>query len=355
VLLQVCYSCVLRIQTCINVKRNYLTICALAFALPGYAFADWNITKEIPIGGDGGWDYLAMEPSGHRLFVTHMNQVVVLDLRTNKVVGSIASAKAHGVAFAPELNRGFISNGASNSVAIFNLRSLKIIQTVQVGQGPDAICYEPVTKRVLAFNGHVRSVSFIDAATGKVLGETPLPGDPEFAQADGAGFVFDNIEDKGLVLKIDAAKMTVVATWLLPTGSAPSAMAIDRADHRLFSGCAGRKLYVLNSDSGEILATLSIGGGVDAAAYDPVGKRVFASCGDGTLSVIKQESANTFSVEEQAPTQKGARTVAFDSATQTAYLPIATFGVTPPATADNPHPRPAIMPGSLKLLVVTHG
>jgi DNA-binding beta-propeller fold protein YncE len=314
------------------VKRNYLTICALAFALPGYAFADWNITKEIPIGGDGGWDYLAMEPSGHRLFVTHMNQVVVLDVRTDKLVGSIASAKAHGFAFSPELNRGFISNGASNSVAIFNLRSLKIIQTVQVGQGPDAICYEPITKRVLAFNGRGRSVSFIDAATGKVLGETPLPGDPEFAQADGAGFVFDNIEDKGLVLKIDAAKMTVVATWLLPPGSAPSAMAIDRADHRLFSGCAGRKLYVLNSDSGEILA-----------------------CGDGTLSVIKQESANTFSVEEQAPTQKGARTVAFDSATQTAYLPIATFGVTPPATADNPHPRPAIMPGSLKLLVVTHG
>ena len=312
----------------------------------------WSVTKEIPLGGEGGWDYLAIDTLGNRLFVTHANHVVVLDLKSERVIGSLDSAGAHGVAFAPELNRGFISNGANGTVTIFDLATLKPIQSVKVGENPDAICYEPRTKRVFAFNGRSKSASVIEAATGKIAGEIPLPGKPEFAQADGTGFIFDNIEDKGLVLKIDAAKLAIATQWQLPAGSAPGALAIDASSHRLFSGCDGKILYVLDTESGKIIAKLPIGDGVDAAVYDPVEKQIFASCGDGTLTVIKQKSADDYLVEDQVKTEHGARTMAFDSVTQTAYLPIAKFGPPSAPTPGHPHGRPSIVPGSLKLLVV---
>jgi YVTN family beta-propeller protein len=338
----------------ITMKSLSAIVAYTLLLLPSSASAEWKVSKEIRIGGEGGWDYLAVEPGSRHLFVTHMNHVLVIDLKTEKTVATLDSQKAHGIAFAPELHRGFISNGDSNTVTIFDLDTLKPLQSVPVGQGPDAICYEPVTKRVLTFNGHSKSTTFIDAATGKVLGETPLPGKPEFAQADGTGFVFDNVEDKSLVMKIDAAKMTIVQQWALPPNSSPSALAIDQKNHRLFAGCDGKKLVVLDSDSGKIIDTLPIGDGVDAATFDPIGPRVFASCGDGTLTVIKEESADKFSVEQQVPTQKGARTLAFDSMTQTANLPTAKFGPAPPAKAEHLHPRGAIEPNSMKLLVVMH-
>ena len=326
-----------------------------AFLLfPMSAFAGWTVTREIPLGGEGGWDYLAIEPRGDHLFVTRMNHVLVLDLKTEKVIASLDAQRAHGVAFAPGLHRGFVSNGDSNRVTIFDLDTLKPISTVPVGGGPDAITYEPVTKRVLAFNGHVCTVSFLDGTTGKVLGEMPLPGKPEFAQADGRGFVFDNVEDKSLVVKIDAAKMAIVSQWGLPFESSPSALAIDPENHRLFAGCGNKKLYVLDSDSGKVIGALPIGAGVDAAAFDPVGKRVFASCGDGTLAVIDELSPDKFIVEQQAITRKGARTLAFDAQTQTAYLPTARFGPAPSATLAQPHPRPSILKGTFTVLVVTN-
>jgi DNA-binding beta-propeller fold protein YncE len=250
------------------------------------------------------------------------------------------------------LNRGFISNGASGTITIFNLPTLTPIQTIKVGDNPDAICYEPVTRRVFAFNGRSQTASVLDAATGKVVGEISLPGKPEFAQADGGGFIFDNIEDKGLVLRIDAAKMAIIEQWALPAESKPSALAIDIVNHRLFAGCDGRKLYVLDSQSGKVIATLPIGDGIDAAVYDPANKHIFASCGDGTLTIIKQESADQYSIEAKVKTEHGARTMAFDSSTQTAYLPSAEFGSPPASTADHPHPRPPIVPNSLKLLVL---
>jgi DNA-binding beta-propeller fold protein YncE len=336
-------------------KRLLVPLILAGFVSLASAQAAWTVTKSIPLGGEGGWDYVTMDPAGHRLFVTHANHVLVVDLKTETVMASLDSTGAHGVALAPELNRGFISNGASGTVTIFDLQKLTPIQSVTVGKNPDAICYEPKTRRVFAFNGRSGSASVIDAATGKVLGEIPLPGKPEFAQTDGAGFVFDNIEDKGLVLKIDAAKMAIVAQWPLPAGSEPSALAIDAAHERLFAGCGDQKLRVVDGNSGAIIATLPIGKGVDADVYDPTGGRIFASCGDGTLTVIKQNSADQYTVEEKAPTEKGARTLAFDPATQTAYLPTAKFGPPTAPTAEHPHPRPSIVPGSLKLLVVRQG
>jgi DNA-binding beta-propeller fold protein YncE len=312
----------------------------------------WTVTKEIPLGGDGGWDYLAVAPGGDRLFITHANHVLVLDLKTETVTGALDAAGCHGVAFAPDLQRGFISNGEGGFVTIFDLQTLAPIAKVPVGQNPDAICYDAATKRVFAFNGRSGTASAIDGATGKVLSEIPLPGKPEFAQAAGDGFIFDNIEDKSLVVKIDAARMAVVAQWPLPAGSEPSALALDAAHHRLFAGCHDKKLQVLDSETGKIVATLPIGEGVDADFYDAKEGHVFVSCGDGTLTVIKEISPDQFSVEAVVKTEPKARTLAFASATQTAYLPDAKFGPAAPPTPDHPHPWPSIVPGSLKLLVV---
>lgn len=333
------------------ISSLFAATCILMVSAQGSA-GSWSVKKTIPLGGVGGWDYLKVDEPGRRLFVTHANHVIVLDLKNDRIVGMLESLGAHGVAFAPELNRGFISNGGGGTVTIFNLTTLKPIQSVKVGENPDAICYEPLTKRVFAFNGRSHTASVLDATQGTLLGGIPLPGKPEFAQADGKGFVFDNIEDKALVIKIDAARMKIITTWPLPGESAPSALAIDAFRHRLFVGCGAKRLYVLDSISGRTLATLSIGNGVDAVAYDPVGKHLFASCGDGTLTIIDQVSADVYAPAVQVTTERGARTMAFDSATQTAYLPIATFGPPPTPTAEQPHPRPAIVPGTLRLLVV---
>jgi DNA-binding beta-propeller fold protein YncE len=329
-----------------------LIVAAFAISFASARAASWTVTGSIPLGGEGGWDYATMDTPGQRLFVTHGDHILVVDLKTKQVVGSLDSSGAHGVALARDFKRGFFTNGNSGLVTIFDLQSLKPLQTVTVGQHPDAICYEPVTRRVFAFNGVSKTASVIDAATGNVAGEIPLPGKPEFAGADGRGFVYDNIEDKGLVVKIDAAKMAIVAKWQLPPGNEPSALAVDADRHRLFSGCGSKKLFVLDSDTGAIVATLPIGGGIDADAYDPVQQHVFASCGDGTLTVIKQSSADSYAVAAVVPTEKGARTMAFDSATQSAYLPDAKFGPAPAPTTEHPHPRPSIVPGTLKLLVV---
>jgi DNA-binding beta-propeller fold protein YncE len=332
--------------------KRIISLLLLAIVLDTTApAATWVRTKDIPLGGEGGWDYLAVQPGGGRLFVTHANQVLILDLRTQGQIGSIDAAGAHGVAFAPDLNRGFISNGTGGTVTFFDLKTLKPIRSTSVGQNPDAICYEPTTKRVFAFNGPSGTVSALDAVTGEVIRELPLPGRPEFAGVDGAGFVFDNIEDKGLVIKIDAAKLDIVARWALPPGSSPSALAVDPVGHRLFVGCGEKVLYVLDSDRGGVIAKLPIGKGVDADVYDAVGKRVLASCGDGTLTVIDEKSPDDYVVEAQVKTQKGARTLAFDSSTQTAYLPVAQFGPPAAPTPEHPRPRPTIVPGTLKILV----
>ena len=313
----------------------------------------WTITHRIPIGGDGGWDYLIVQPETHRLFVSHAKQVVVIDLHTEKIVGSIPAAGVHGIALAPELNLGFISNGADGTVTVFNLGTLQVESKLPVGAGPDAICYESMTKKVFVFNGKSKTASVIDTVQNKVVGEIPLGGRPEFAQGDGQGSVFDALEEEGQVLKIDAAKQTILARWTLPTGSEPSGMAIDPKDQRLFVGCGNKTLAVMDCNSGKVIATLPIGAGVDACVYDPIGNRVFASCGDGTMTVIQQDSPDAYSLSATVQTEARARTMAFDATTGTAYLPDAKFGPMPPATAERPKPRPPILSSSLEVLVIS--
>lgn len=327
-----------------------------AILLNAYSFGaspHWTLNDRIHIGGDGGWDYLVIQPETNRLFVSHGKQVVVVDIKTKSIIGSIPANGVHGIALAPDLKRGFISNGADNTVTVFDLSTLKILAMLPAGKKPDAICYEPATHRVFAFNGGSGTSTVIDAAREKVIGEIPLEGKPEFAVADGHGSVFDALEDKSQILKINAASLAIDARWTLPKGSEPSGAAIDAADQRLFIGCGNQTMVVLDSSSGKGIATLPIGGGVDACVYDPIGKRVFASCGDGTMTVIQQGDSDTYTVAEKALTEPHARTMAFDPTTGAAYLPVAKFGPAPAATADNPKPRPSILPDSLEILVFT--
>jgi len=330
-------------------------ICA-SILLATHSFGDpahWSISDRIHIGGEGGWDYLVAQPETNRLFVSHAKQVVVVDMKTKAIIGSIVANGVHGIALAPDLQRGFISNGAGNNVTVFDLTTLKILATLPTGTNPDAICYEPTTHRIFAFNGKSGTATVIDAAQAKVIGEIPLGGKPEFAVADGRGAVLDALEDKGQILKINPTTLAIDARWSLPEGSEPSGVAIDSAHQRLFIGCGNQTMLVMDSSSGKVLATLPIGQGVDACVYDPVGKCAFASCGDGTLTVVQQSDKDTYAVTEKAVTEPRARTMAFNPATATAYLPIAKFGPAPTPSADQPRPRPPVIPDTFEILVVT--
>jgi YVTN family beta-propeller protein len=313
----------------------------------------WSVTDRIHIGGDGGWDYLTIDPETSRLFVSHGKQVVVVDLKKKSIIGSIAANGVHGIALAPDLNRGFISNGTGNSVTAFDLSTLKILAMLPAGKNPDAICYESTTHRVFAFNGGSGTATVIDAAKDKVIREIPLEGKPEFAVGDGHGFVFDALEDKSQILKINASTLTLDGRWKLPEGSDPSGVAIDPEHERLFIGCRNQTMVVLDGTSGKATASLPIGEGVDACAYDAIGKRAFASCGNGTMTVVQQSDKDTYVVAATVITEPRARTMAFDPKTGTAYLPTAKFGPIPPATAEHPQPRPAILPDTLEILVLT--
>src|SRR5262245_3153665 len=323
-------------------------------ALPAEGY---QVIKKIPVGGDGGWDYLAMDSAARRLYVSHATRVVVIDVDKGEVVGEIPNTNGvHGIAFAPEFNRGFTSNGRDNSSTIFDLKTLKVIGSVKTGGNPDAILYDPATKRVFAFNrtraAADASSTVIDAATGAVAGTIPLGGRPEFAVADGKGQVFVNLDDKSEVAVIDSRNLAVTNRWPLAPGEGPSGLAIDLKNRRLFSVCENQKMIVMNADNGRVVADLPIGKGTDAAAFDPDAGLAFSSNGEGTLTVVREESPDKFSVVENAGTQQGARTMALDLKTRNIYLATAQFGPPPAATPERPNPRPSTVPGSFTILVV---
>jgi DNA-binding beta-propeller fold protein YncE len=322
---------------------------AVAGSGPGY-----HVVKTYKLGGEGGWDYLLADPDSHRLYISRGTHVMVIDADTGKTVGDITDTPGvHGVALAPELGRGFTSNGREGTVSIFDIKTLATSNKVKVGgENPDAIIYDPATKRVFTFNGRSHDSTAIDAATGKVLGLIKLDGKPEFAASDGKGEVFVNIEDKSELTAIDANKLEVKKTWPLAPCTEPSGLAIDREHRRLFAGCDNKMMAVVDADSGKVLATPAIGEGVDATRYDPGTHLAFASCGEGVLTVIKEESPDKFAVVENAPTQKGARTMALNTETHTVYTVTAKFGPPPAPTAENPHPYRSIVPDTFVVLVL---
>ncbi|HEY0555397.1 MAG TPA: ATP-binding protein, partial [Thermoanaerobaculia bacterium] len=321
-------------------------------AAPGY-----KVLKEIPLGGEGGWDYLTVDPAGRRLYVSHSAKVTVIDVDSGKPVGDVEKLSGvHGIAIAHDLNRGFISNGKASTVTIFDLKTLATLSEVKVtGENPDAILYDPATARVFAFNGRSKNATVLDAKTGKVAGTIELGGKPEFATSDAAGKVFVNIEDVSEVVEIDAKALTVKAHWPLKPCESPSGMAIDRKHHRLLIGCENKMAAVMDNTNGKVVTTVPIGEGVDANGFDPGTGLGYSSNGkDGTLTVIREETPDRFTVAETVPTRKGARTMALDEKTHTVYLATAQFGPAPAATAEQPRPRPTILPNTFTILVVGH-
>ncbi|HLH35180.1 MAG TPA: YncE family protein [Alloacidobacterium sp.] len=305
------------------------------------------------IGGDGGWDYLAVDPQSGHLYITRGNHVMVVDTSSGKALADITGLKGtHGVAFDTDGKTGYISDGASNAVAIFDRSSNKITQTIPAGTNPDGILFEPSTKTVWAFNGRSKNATVIDSATKQVVATVALPGKPEFPVADGKGSVFVNIEDKNEIAHLDAKSHKLLAEW--PIGcESPSGQAIDVANNRLFSVCDGKKMAVVDAASGKVVASPEIGEGPDAAAFDPNTQNAFSSNGDGTLTVVHQNSADSYSVAQNVSTQRSARTMALDPKTGKIYLVAAEFGPRPAATPENPRPRPPVLPGSFVVIVVS--
>lgn len=321
---------------------------ALAAAGPGY-----KVVKTYQVGGDGGWDYLTADAAARRLYISRATHVIVLDLDSGKTVGDIADTPGvHGIALAPDLGRGFVSNGREGTVSIFDLKTLATASKVKVGDNPDAILYDPATRRVFTFNGRSQDSTAIDAEKGTVLGTIKLGGKPEFAVTDGKGGVWVNIEDKSELVSIDPNKLEVRSKWPLAPCTEPSGLSMDKKNRLLFVGCDNKMMAVVNADTGKVLATPAIGDGVDATAFDDETGLAFASCGEGVLTLVKEDSPGKFSVAENVPTQSGARTMALDSKTHNVFVVTAKFGPPPAATADNPHPRRTILSDTFVVLVL---
>ena len=339
--------------------RLYRAFAALTGAivlsfLPGSLAAQgpYKVVDHWKIGGTGGWDYLLADPEAHRLYITHGSRVEVLDSGTGKSLGAITGLKGtHGVVLDPDGRLGYISDGGANAVVIFDRMTLAVVGSIPAGTNPDGMTFEPVTKTLWAFNGRSNNVTVIDLKTRAVLATIALPGKPEFPQSDGKGHVFDNIEDKNMVVALDARTRRVTGTWPLTGCDSPSGMAIDSPHHRLFSVCDGGKMAVVDTYTGKQAATAAIGDGPDAAGFNSKDQLAFSSNGaDGTFSVI--DAAHGYRNLQNLPTQKGARTMTYDPAADRAYVVTAEFGPRPAPTPEAPRPRPAILPDTFTVLVI---
>jgi len=342
--------------------KHLLTRLLCLLALAPFAAAQaagaphYHITHQVSLPGDEGWDYLLYDQAGQRLFVSHGSRVLVVDGEKLTVTGEIAGTPGvHGIALAPDVGRGYISAGRAGAVVVFDLKTLARLKEIKVtGENPDAILYDPATHRVLTFNGRGRNVTAIDARTDEVVGTVAVDAKPEFAASDGKGRVYVNLEDRNSLAAIDPQRVSVLSVWPLAGCEEPSGLAIDAAHGRLFPVC-DKLMAVVDARSGKVLGTAPIGAGVDAAAYDPGTGLAFASCGEGVLTVVRIGSSGRPEVAQSVTTQRGARTMALDLEKHRVFLVTADFSPPPPATADQPHPRPSIVPGSFRLLVLESG
>ena len=316
----------------------------------------YRLLKRITLGEDGSWDYLAFDSPTRRLFISRGSKVVVVDVDSNKVTGEIPNTPGvHGIALAPEMGRGFTSNGGNGTVTIFDLSTLHAIGEVQAGRDPDAILYDHGSKRVFVMNGQSHDVTAIDAATGKALATIPLKGRPESAVADGAGHVYVNLADTSEQVQMDSQSLTVESRWPVAPCRSPTGLAMDVAHRRLFAGCENRMLVVTDADTGKAIVTRAIGQGVGANRFDPGTGLIFSSNGeDATLTVIHEEGPDHYTIVENIPTQLNARTMALDLKTHEIYLAAAALGAPEAATETDPSPAAATVPGSFVILVYAH-
>lgn len=336
-------------------KRSWIAL-VLCFVSPLLIAQDpgLHVTNTYKIGGEGWWDYLTIEPASRHLFISRGTHVMVIDADSGKVLGDIPDTRGvHGIALDPDNGRAFTSNGREGTVTIFDLNTFKTIDKVKdVGTNPDAILFDPATKRIFTFNGGSHDTTALDAASGKVLGKIPLGGKPEFGVSTGEGEIFVNIEDKSELVVFDPKDLKVKSRWPLAPCESPSGLAMDFKNRRLFAGCENKMMAVINADTGKVITTLPIGQGVDANRFDPDTQLAYASCGDGSLTVAHEDSPDKFSVVQSVATARGARTMTLDPKTHQIYLVTTKFGPPPAATADNPRPRPTMLPDSFVVLVV---
>jgi DNA-binding beta-propeller fold protein YncE len=329
-------------------KKNLLPTLLSLVTASAVCAGEYHLLKEIPVGGDGGWDYLSVDSVGQRLYVSHGTKVAVIDIAKDMVAGEITNTPGvHGLAPAPDLARGFVSCGREDKCAIVDLKTLQIISKVDTGKNPDAMLYDPARQEVYMFNHTGGSATVIDAKAGKVIATVPLDGKVEFGAVDTkAERVFVNLEDKSELVAIDTKTHTVKKRWPIAPGEEASGLAFDEKNHRLFLGCGGSKTMVMmDSESGKVLASVPIGDGVDANSFDPATQLAFASCGDGTVTIAKEEG-DKLTVVQTLKTEKGARTMTIDPATHKIYLASAKFSE--PAAGQR---RGKMQPGSFKVLV----
>jgi len=334
-----------------------LTLVFSAFiAIAAAAEGSYHLIKKIPIPGDGGWDYVAADSDGRRLYVSHDTEIVVIDLDTGAIVGKITGGPdMHGAAIASEFGRGFISVSNPGSVVIFDLKTLAKIGEVRVGDDPNGIIYDHLTKRIFTADRGSKRVTAIDAKTGKIAGTIEnLGGRTEHLASDEAGHVFLNMQDRNTLLKLDAKDFKVLETWSTAPCEAPSSMDMDRTHSRIIIGCRGAgMMIVVDATSGKIVASNKIGGGVDAAEFDPkTGLAYFSTGANGVLSIFREKSPDQYELVENVPTQAGARTMAVDRKTGTVYVAAAELGPRPTPTPENPRARPPVLPGTFSVLVI---
>lgn len=325
----------------------------MAIASSAQTTSGYHIAKTLEIGGDGGWDYVNFDPSSNRLYIARSTRVMIVDVESGKLVGELPGTNGiHGVALVHKLGRGVTSNGKDNSATIFDLTTLKPIATVQTGVKPDAILFDKFSGYVLTFNGGSNSATVIDVEKAQAVATIALPGRPETGVSDGHGKVFVNLEDIAHIVVIDMKANKVISDWKLDGCEGPTGLAMDKKNRRLFSGCHNQVMPILNADSGEQLATLPIGKGVDAVAFDPETQFAFSSNGDGTLTVVHEDSPAKFSVVENVQTQPGAKTMSLDPKSHNIYLVSAKFEPTPPPSADTPRPKRKMIADSFFVLVM---
>lgn len=326
---------------------------AIVYAAP--QAGGYKVIKRMQIGGDGGWDYLLMDPPTHHLFIARGSHFQVLDVTTGKVVSDIAianSTNSHGIALATDLGKAFTSNGDANTVSVVDLKTLKATEVIPIpGKNPDSIRYDAGTKKIFTFNGKSMDSTVIDATSNKVIGRVDLKGKPEEAISDGKGNMWVNLEDKSTIEEFDAKTYAIKGSWPLAPCDGPSAMAYDDAHHRIFVAC-DKVMVVVNSDNGKVVASPPIGGDPDGNGYDPGTGMAFASCRDGFVSVIHEDSPDKYTVVGNINTQVGTRTMSLDPTTHYVYTVTADFKPAAAPTPDNPHPRPTPIPGSFVVLEV---
>jgi len=333
-------------------KISYLLFVVFGVTQATFAQSGFQLIKKTVIGGEGGWDYLSVDDQNRRLYVSHSTQAEVLNVDTHEKIGTIADLKGiHGVIAVPKSGRGVTTNGRSNSVTIFDLKTLKSIVELPTGKNPDALLYDKFSDRVFIFNHSDVTTTVIDITEGKVIGTVDVGGTAlEAGVSDENGTIFVNLEDTHEIVSFDTKTLAIKSKWKIAPGEEPTGLAIDVKNHRLFTVCHNGWMMVLDSDKGTVVAQVPIGKRVDGVVFDPKLRMAISSNGEGTMTVVQEVSPNEFKVIETVKTEVGARTIALDAKTHHVFVYTAQYGETPAATTENPNPRPKIVPGTFMVL-----